>query len=131
MQSQDTIGEWVVPAPSCPHSPSSLTLITPCMHNKSLYSSYHQRLWALMLCSACFALFIFPKYSLAFPPYFPYHFTSSFTKTPWTAILAPLPPLKPCSLLHLSFSLFMTRLLLPVACILDCTCIWTVRLIAQ
>ena len=43
MQSQDTIGEWVVPAPSCPHIPSSLTLITPCMHNKSLYSSYHQR----------------------------------------------------------------------------------------
>ena len=43
----DTIGEWVAPAPSCPHVPSSLTLITSRVHNKPLYLSYHQRLWAL------------------------------------------------------------------------------------
>ena len=42
----------------------------------------------VMLHSARFTPFIFPMYSLAFPLYFPYRFTSSFTRTPQTAIIA-------------------------------------------
>ena len=83
----------------------------------------------VMLRSACSALSFFRSIPLLLP-YFPYCFTPFVYQTPRTAILVFSPPLKPCSFLHLSFSLLMTRPLLTVACILDCTCICTIRLIA-
>ena len=77
------------------------------------------------------APFIFPNYPLAFPLYFSVLFHLLTYQTPRTTTFASQPPLKPYSLSHLSLFTFMTRSLNPVACILGCTYVWTVRLIAQ
>ena len=83
-----------------------------------------------LLCSACLAPLIFPNYPLTFPLHFSVLFHLLIYQTPWTAILTFQTPLKPCLPSHLPPFCVMTRSLNPVACILGCTRICTVWLIA-
>ena len=117
-------------------SESSLPIIFVDCHLTSDYENIQRRLstlaimGSLVLRSARFApLFIFRTISFVSPS-FSLCFIPPFTKTLGLQTSPPLPPLKPYSLSHLPFFTLMTRSLDPVACILGCTHICTVRLIA-